>query len=71
MKILQKQKMNNYNPEKSELDSFMVNRIVRFHDKLKSDEKLKITHGAIIEIVKKNKIEMFFDKIKNKLRLEL
>lgn len=62
-------KINNYNMEKTELDSFNASKVIRLHDELKSDEKLKIIHGAIVEIVKKNKTEMFFDKIKNKLRL--
>lgn len=62
-------KINNYNIGKTEFDSFNASKAIRLHGKLKSDEKIKIIYGAIIEIVKKNKVEMFFDKVKNKLLL--
>lgn len=59
--------MNNYNIEEYKIDSLLASRIVRLHSQLKNDEKLKIIHGAIIEICKKSKTEMFLDKIKNKI----
>lgn len=56
-----------YNLGKFKFHAWTVNKVFRLNQNLKRDEKIKVVHGAIIEICKKSKIEMFFDKIKNKI----